>query len=271
MKPLISYYGGKQRLAGKILDLIPPHSIYCEPFCGGAAVFYKLVDSQKATAHSYVLNDINDHLINMYRVAKSEPDKFFKMVDGTLHSFSDFKRAGRILKDPESFDAVTRAWAFYVGTMQSFAKSGPTSGWARNKVHGRVHQGIISATDRVPQQIQQLKKATIEKCDAIDCIRNWDTDSTFFLIDPPYTGAKHKYCAGYTIEEYQKLIQRLTTIKGQFILTNYPQDVQLPDTWNVIKNQVACTAAPVKRGGEKPPRTELFITNLPDVSNRWRI
>jgi DNA adenine methylase len=262
MKPLLSYYGGKQRLAGKILDLIPSHDIYCEPFCGGAAVFYKLIDSPKATAHTYVLNDINDHLINMYRVAKSEPEAFFKMVDGTLCSFSEFKRAGRILRDPESFDAVTRAWAFYVGTMQSFAKIGPTSGWARNRCHGRTIRGIINAIDRVPQQIQQLKKAAIESCDAIDCIKNWDSESTFFLIDPPYTGAKHKYCAGYSIEEYQKLIDKLTQIKGHFILTNYSQDVRLPDCWNVIKNETVCFAAPVKGNGTRPPRTELFITNI---------
>lgn len=263
MKPLLSYYGGKQRLAGKILDLIPSHDIYCEPFCGGAAVFYKLIDSPKATAHTYVLNDINDDLINMYRVAKSEPEAFFKMVDGTLCSFSDFKRAGRILKDPESFDAVTRAWAFYVGTMQSFAKIGPTSGWTRGKVHGRVYRGIMNAIDKVPAQIQQLKKTAIESCDATDCIKNWDTDATFFLIDPPYTGAQHKYCAGYSIEEYQKLIDQLTQIKGQFILTNYPQDVSFPENWEVITNSVVCSASPVSTGGKRAPRTELFITNIP--------
>jgi DNA adenine methylase len=262
MKPLLSYYGGKQRLAGKILDLIPSHDIYCEPFCGGAAVFYKLIDSPKATAHTYVLNDINDDLINMYRVAKSEPEAFFRLVDGTLHSFSDFKRAGRILKDPGSFDSVTRAWAFYVGTMQSFAKIGPNTGWARTKIHGRNLKAIINAISRVPEQIERLKKASIENCDAIKCIETWDTEKTFFLIDPPYTGAQHKYCAGYSIEEYQKLIDQLTQIKGQFILTNYAQDVSFPENWEVITNSVVCSASPVSTGGKKPPRTELFITNI---------
>lgn len=36
----ISYYGGKQRLISKILPLIPEHNLYCEPFLGGAAIFF---------------------------------------------------------------------------------------------------------------------------------------------------------------------------------------------------------------------------------------
>jgi DNA adenine methylase len=35
----ISYYGGKQRLAARILKLFPQHRTYVEPFLGGAALF----------------------------------------------------------------------------------------------------------------------------------------------------------------------------------------------------------------------------------------
>lgn len=38
---MISYYGGKQRLASKIIQYIPPHTVYVEPFCGGCAVMFK--------------------------------------------------------------------------------------------------------------------------------------------------------------------------------------------------------------------------------------
>lgn len=36
----LTYYGGKQQLCKEILHQIPQHQLYCEPFCGGAAVFF---------------------------------------------------------------------------------------------------------------------------------------------------------------------------------------------------------------------------------------
>lgn len=35
MKTPISYWGGKQRLASKVLRMFPKHRVYCEPFFGG--------------------------------------------------------------------------------------------------------------------------------------------------------------------------------------------------------------------------------------------
>lgn len=39
-KTPITYYGGKQKLLSTILSKIPNHTLYCEPFVGGAAVFF---------------------------------------------------------------------------------------------------------------------------------------------------------------------------------------------------------------------------------------
>jgi len=61
----ITYYGGKQQLCSTILGLIPEHNLYCEPFCGGAAIFFG-----KKASHVEVLNDTNKELINFYKVYK---------------------------------------------------------------------------------------------------------------------------------------------------------------------------------------------------------
>lgn len=64
-KTPISYYGGKQKLATKILSRIPKHILYCEPFLGGAAIFFA-----KEPSAVEVLNDTNKELMNFYRVLK---------------------------------------------------------------------------------------------------------------------------------------------------------------------------------------------------------
>ena len=61
MKTPLTYYGGKQQLASKIVSLIPEHRIYCEPFIGGAAVFFAKQKSQ-----SEIINDINSEIVNFY-------------------------------------------------------------------------------------------------------------------------------------------------------------------------------------------------------------
>jgi DNA adenine methylase len=35
LKPLVSYYGGKQKIITKILPYLPKHKVFVEPFVGG--------------------------------------------------------------------------------------------------------------------------------------------------------------------------------------------------------------------------------------------
>ncbi len=39
-RPALSYYGSKWRLASKIIELLPPHDCYAEPYGGSAAVLW---------------------------------------------------------------------------------------------------------------------------------------------------------------------------------------------------------------------------------------
>ena len=63
IKTPISYYGGKQNLIKHILPLIPNHVQYCEPFVGGAAVFFAKKPSQIE-----VINDYDNRVVNFWFV-----------------------------------------------------------------------------------------------------------------------------------------------------------------------------------------------------------
>ncbi len=56
-KTPITYYGGKQKLLTTILTKIPDHNLYCEPFLGGAAIFFG-----KPPSNVEVINDTNKEL-----------------------------------------------------------------------------------------------------------------------------------------------------------------------------------------------------------------
>src|SRR5262245_3828730 len=70
--------GGKTRIVDKILELMPPHAMFVEPFCGSAQVFFKRnpldkrweppgpYDPDYRGGVSEVLNDLDGRVINFF-------------------------------------------------------------------------------------------------------------------------------------------------------------------------------------------------------------
>ena len=81
MKTPVTYWGGKQQLASKILSLMPPHEKYDEPFFGGGAVFFA-----KEPVGVEFINDINGEMVNFYKTLKRKFAELKDEVDCTLHS-----------------------------------------------------------------------------------------------------------------------------------------------------------------------------------------
>jgi DNA adenine methylase len=116
LKTPISYYGGKQSLLPVILPLIPEHHLYCEPFCGGAAVFWA-----KEHSEVEVINDLNSEVINFYATMQTQFEALYELIQATLQSRKQHSDAGVIYKNPHLFSNVDRAWAFWVQCNQSFS------------------------------------------------------------------------------------------------------------------------------------------------------
>lgn len=121
-KTPISYYGGKQKVAPKILHLIPKgrYTQYVEPFAGGAAVFWAKGPEKSV---SEVLNDRESTVINFWEVC-SNPVLFpllAEMIQNTLHHRQYYEESKTVLKkyfgNPEALrnapdtDKLEAAWA----------------------------------------------------------------------------------------------------------------------------------------------------------------
>src|SRR5207244_8664793 len=61
----LPYIGGKNRLAAKIIALLPEHTTYVEPFAGGAQVFF-----HKEPSAVEVLNDLDGEIVNFFRICQ---------------------------------------------------------------------------------------------------------------------------------------------------------------------------------------------------------
>ena len=260
MKPLISYYGGKQRLAKWIISHFPQHRSYIEPFCGGAAVFFA-----KEPVQLNVLNDTNGQVVNLYRQAKLQPDALFRLIDATPHARSEHARAKDIYKGKTEAEPVEQAWATYVASRQAFGNV-VCGGWAfeTKPVLTSFTQRIPNHKLRLPEILAHLDKAQIDSIDALACIQRYDDQDALFYIDPPYIGTNMGHYAGYTQDDFNALLDLLPTLKGTFFLSHYAnaemERITEDRGWRVLKKDARCTASR-NHADNSAKRVELLVTN----------
>ena len=216
----ITYYGGKQRLTSLILSLMPEHKLYCEPFVGGAAVFFA-----KEPSEMEVINDLNGEVVNFYRVCHNDFKKLEKLIQSTPHSRQVHQEAQIILKNPSKYNAIKRAWAFWVQTNMSFSAR-IFGGYAyERKSNGTLKRFVNKKLAFNKEICDRLNMVDIENNDALQVIKSRDTTESFFYCDPPYFNSDMGHYKGYSVKDFRELLTVLSKIKGKFLLSSYPSEI----------------------------------------------
>jgi DNA adenine methylase len=251
MKPAFSYYGGKQRLASKILDYIMeiPHTIYVEPFAGAATLlFAKPYPAITNSAHyREVINDTNDLVINFYRIAQLQGEALHELLKSTLYSQNEHRLACSICKDRNETDPLIRAWAFYVSIQMSFSNK-LNSGWSSCVYGYNLAATWNNKLSRFQLCLDRLRNVHIASEDALRCIERWDSPQTLFYLDPPYPNTDQGHYKGYTINDWSKLCSLLDKSQGSYVLSNYEQEIQ-PMADKIIKLNAVCSSSSLGRTG----------------------
>jgi DNA adenine methylase len=208
-KPILRWPGGKTRLLPEILPLIKPHVCYGEPFAGGLAVLIAKEPSPRE-----VVNDKNGEVINLYHQVKFHLPELEREIEWILNSrkslfdfmaqpgLTEIQRAGRwLMRNKISF----------AGGMTSFGVSKTSSGGACVS-----RFGLMEAMEALNKRIDRV---TFENVDWEHFVRLYDSEDTFFFIDPPYLNAKIKNYAGWTEEQMRGLRKVLDKVKANWVLT----------------------------------------------------
>jgi DNA adenine methylase len=218
MKTPITYYGGKQNMVKHLLELVPAHTIYCEPFFGGGALFFA-----KEPAETEVINDINSEVITFFKVLKTHFSELQNEIQASLHSRELYKQAMIVYKHPEMFTDVKRAWAFWVLTNQGFASM--IGSWGFGKDNSKEKALAHKRDDFTKVYENRLRMVQIEHNDAIKVIDRCDSKDTFIYCDPPYIDSNMGHYKGYSEAEYKQLLDKLVKVKGKFLLSSYPSKI----------------------------------------------
>ena len=206
----LSYIGGKNRLAKRVIEIFPKHTTYVEAFAGGAQVFFR-----KEPSKVEVLNDLDGEIVNFYRVCQQHYEellRYFRFVLVSRAWFDLLKKA-----NPETLTDIQRAARHLYLLRNCFASI------VRNPVY---HRNVIQPPgfnlERLPELIEnahkRLERVQIECAPYEEIVRRFDRPTTLFYLDPPYWGRK-LYRYNFDEADFGKMAERLDQIKGKFVLS----------------------------------------------------
>lgn len=256
---VVPYPGGKTEMLKKILERIPKHKHYVEPFCGGASVFW-----YKNESKSSVLNDLSDLIVNFFRVAKLKSYELNKLLDATLKSRVDRIQAANFIKNKEKHTDVELAWAFWVNYTLSVGFAG--GGFTTDNRYT-----ILKRKELLKSLLYKLENTTIEKMDGVQCIKVYDKwgKDTFIYIDPPYIDTCHFDYNEYTKQDYINLLNQLSKTKANWMLSSFDNEILTEYTnklqWKIEKfprnNKLRTTGNNTGNNNKVVKKTEVLVTN----------
>lgn len=263
MKPPFSYFGGKQGMATTIVDLLPDHDVYVEPFFGSGAVFFA-----KEPSKYEVINDLDGSLVAFFRVLRDRPDDLVRACRLTPYSREEYELCRR---DDPTVDDLERARRFWVRVTQSFARNtSGSSGWSLS-----VGQNVSRATTaqraigRFEDVAARLSTVNIECCDGVDLIDRLATKPrTVFYVDPPYLGSSRTGGDGYAFEmradaDHVRLLEAINRVEGHVVLSGYDSELyrEYLDGWYRVERGVTTYSSRATGDNTRAARTEVLWLN----------
>jgi len=225
-RPVVRYHGGKWMLAPWIIEHLPPHRTYVEPFGGGGSVLLR-----KARSYTEVYNDLDGEIVNVFRMVRDRGDELAAVLELTPFARAEFELSYEPSEDPleQARRTVVRAFQGF----GSCSTSGEKTGFRANS-HRR---GTTPAHDWrnypgcLPFAIDRLRGVVIENRPAEDVIAQHDGPDVLHYVDPPYVhatrGRGNPYCRkGYRFEmndaQHEQLATTLRAARGMVVLSGYP-------------------------------------------------
>ncbi len=237
VKPPFKYYGGKFYLSKWIIDNLPPHDVYLEPFGGAASVLLN-----KPRAGREVYNDLNKAITLVMTHLRDDFDRFSDRLNGIKCEeavYYEWKSAHPV--DP--FEQAVRAFVLYRmsrgGTATTFSKSRRTYRGLPENV--ACWQTGIANLHHVHNRLQGVE---IYCKDALDLILELDTPEVALYLDPPYVSTARVNAAVYELEmtapHHARLAEILNAARSKVVLSGYDSPLYrtLFANWNcVVKDQ----------------------------------
>ena len=288
-KPFVKWAGGKSQLLNEIRLKYPANiEKYCEPFVGGGAVLFDILD--KYEPKQVLINDINFELINTYIQIRDNVDEFISILNKYQKKYdgiSEDLRQEIYIKNRQEFNSLivkcdkcnlTKKAALFI-----FLNKTCFNGLYRvnsegfyNVPKGNYKNPMICDEESLNHISKLLKKVKI-KCGDFEKCEKFIDNKTFVYIDPPYRPlTSSAMFTSYSKEQFDdneqirlgEFINRINKTGAKIVLSNSdPKNVDTNDNFfdNLYKNY-SITRINAKRminsnATKRGNITELLVAN----------
>ncbi|GIW67792.1 MAG: DNA methyltransferase [Candidatus Parcubacteria bacterium] len=249
-----AWYGGKQRIAHKIIKILPKHKVYVEVFGGSGAVLFA---KNPNVSELEVYNDIDKNVYTFFKVLrdKNKANELVRMLELTPYSRDMHKEAKEMLE--KTNDDLMRAYYFFVNVEMGF--SGSLNAGFSYSIKDKIDvKRFRNKVDKLELFSDRLKYVQIENIDFAELINKYDTQDTLFYLDPPYVADTRRTFNDYKHElnndRHKELVDMLLNIKGNAVLSGYNNDIYKPLTdagWNRYEIKTHCMSSNSKNTNNK--------------------
>lgn len=227
MNSLLKYYGGKHYMRDTILANFPNHfDSYIEGFGGSASILFK-----KEPFGIEVYNDLDKNVYSVFKVLQDRSlfESFRDSLLKTPYSLDIWKEYKESLVTDE-LTLLERAIRFFYVNRSSFNSVGGFS------VNLTIRRGMskscsdyLSSVDNLDSYNERISRVIIENRDIFDLIDKYDSESSFFYLDPPYVietrKSSQKYRQEFLNEQHEALVNKVNSMKGKVLISGYNHSI----------------------------------------------
>lgn len=234
-------------LAPWIIEHLPPHRIYVEPYAGAGSVLMR----KTPAPFCEVVNDLDGEVVNLYRVLRDPElaEQLRRALALTPYSRHEFALSYEPNEDPieQARRTVVRACQGFGSDSGSGAKTGFRANGNRQNTHPA--KDWLNYPRCIQNFTARLAGVVVENRRAVDIIRQHDGPGTLFYCDPPYchgtrSSATVRAGKGYrhemTDDDHRELAQVLRSCEGMVVLSGYAcglYDLELFADWHRVERK----------------------------------
>jgi DNA adenine methylase len=213
------YPGGKFYARRLILASLPVHENYCEPFAGGASIFFA-----KPLGGENILNDKDEELINTYLVIRDNVEELIALLKG-LPATKVIHKYYKIEYKPSNNIERAMRWYYLNRTSYSGIMKIENCYWGYGDKYSMRPENWPRHLRTVSERLQGVTILNQDFETVIDSL----PDGYFMFVDPPYFNADQDkfYTCSFSKDDHYRLrdVLRRNSTRLDFLLTydNLPE------------------------------------------------